>query len=71
MSNKLIEINKQICSLRKQLESAKDSPFISPVVLMEFENAIYATIEDLEEAFDREYERVTFERINQGLGLIK
>ena len=70
-NEKLTSINSQIYNLRKQLEAAKSNPFLSLPVLDQYENAIYAAIEDLQEAFDEEYQRLQLEKINQGLGLQK
>ena len=71
MSEKLTKINSQNYMLRKQLVAAQSNEFLSPLVLEQYENAIYAAIEELQDAFDREYERITLEKINEGLGLQK
>lgn len=70
-NEKLTAINSQIYNLRQQLGSAKLNEFLSLPVLDQYENAIYATIEDLQEAFDEEYRRLQSEKINEGLGIRK
>ena len=66
---KLITIHKQIVNFHKQLEAARNNPFLSLHVLNQFEDAVYASIEDLQEAFDIEYQKIMFSKINQGLGI--
>lgn len=69
MTNKSIEIANQIKNFHKQLEAAKNNPYLSLPVLNAYENAIYEAIEDLQEALSELKDAEVLEKVNQGLGI--